>query len=303
MISLRGVFNSFPLWGKAGMGAPPPANSPGNRDACPHPSPPPKGEGARHILRLAMACLASLAIAAQAQSPQNTRRPGSDFMSPSTQALQRDDAANPAMLWVKDGEASWSRPAGTSAKACISCHAAAASSMKGVAARYPAFDTALQKPLTLGQRINQCRVAHQQAPALKPESDELLGLEAYVALQSRGMPIAPPEDARLAPYRERGLRQYERRIGQVNLSCAQCHDGLAGQRLAGSLIPQAHPTGYPLYRLEWQSLGSLQRRMRGCMSGVRAEPYAFDAAELVELELYLAARAKGMAMDAPAVRP
>ena len=88
------------------------------------------------------------------------------------------------------------------------------------------------------------------------------------------------------------------RIGQLNLSCAQCHDSLPGKRLAGSLIPEAHPTGYPVYRLEWQAMGSLQRRMRGCMSGVRAEPFAYGAQELVELELYLKTRAKGMAPSA-----
>jgi sulfur-oxidizing protein SoxA len=39
------------------------------------------------------------------------------------------------------------------------------------------------------------------------------------------------------------------------------------------------------------------------MSGVRAQPFAYGARELVELELYLNARAKGMAMEAPGVRP
>jgi sulfur-oxidizing protein SoxA len=77
----------------------------------------------------------------------------------------------------------------------------------------------------------------------------------------------------------------------------------AGGRLAGSVIPQAHPTGYPLYRLEWQGLGSLQRRLRGCMTGVRAEPFAAGSIEFVELELHLAARALGMAIETPAVRP
>ncbi|WP_460427902.1 FAD-dependent oxidoreductase [Azotobacter armeniacus] len=75
--------------------------------------------------------------------------------------------------------------------------------------------------------------------------------------------------------------------GQLDLSCAACHDDNWGKRLGGSLIPQAHPTAYPLYRLEWQSLGSLQRRMRNCMIGVRAEPFDFGAPELVDLELYL----------------
>ena len=76
-----------------------------------------------------------------------------------------------------------------------------------------------------------------------------------------------------------------------------------GRRLAGALIPQAHPTGYPLYRLEWQDLGSLQRRLRNCLTGVRAQPFSQGAPEYIELELFLMARAKGMAMETPAVRP
>jgi len=69
------------------------------------------------------------------------------------------------------------------------------------------------------------------------------------------------------------------------------------------VIPQGHPTGYPVYRLEWQSLGSLQRRLRNCMTGVRAEPFNYGAPPAVALELYLMERARGMPMDAPAVRP
>ena len=242
---------------------------------------------------------------AGAQTPQqkDTRRSGFEDMGASTQAMQKDDALNPGMLWVKDGEALWKQAAGASNKACASCHAAAPDSMRGVAARYPAFDVKLGRPITLGQRINQCRQQHQQAAPLRAESPELLGLESYVALQSRGLPLAPPDDARLEPFRRRGQQLFMQRMGQLNLSCAQCHDGLAGRRLAGSVIPEAHPTGYPVYRLEWQALGSLQRRLRGCMSGVRAQPFAYDAQELVELELYLNMRAKGMAMEAPAVRP
>ena len=101
--------------------------------------------------------------------------------------------------------------------------------------------------------------------------------------------------------------------GGASFSCAarasstcparNCHDDNWDRHLAGSAITQAHPTGYPLYRLEWQTLGSLQRRLRGCIFGVRAQPYDFGAPELVELELYLMTRAAGMAMEAPAVRP
>ncbi|MFS2035179.1 sulfur oxidation c-type cytochrome SoxA [Polaromonas sp. CT11-55] len=254
------------------------------------------------ILALLLVCLMGTA-GAQTPPPKDSRRSGFEDMGAATQAMQKDDALNPGMLWVQDGEALWKQPAGASGKACVSCHAAAQSSMRGVAARYPAFDAGLGRPLTLGQRINQCRQQHQQAAPLRPESQELLGLEAYVALQSRGLPLAPPDDARLEPFRQRGQQLFMQRIGQLNLSCAQCHDGLPGKRLAGSLIPEAHPTGYPVYRLEWQAMGSLQRRLRGCMSGVRAEPFSYGAQELLELELYLKTRAKGMVMEAPGVRP
>jgi sulfur-oxidizing protein SoxA len=245
--------------------------------------------------------LAALLLTA-CTTPIDKRRSGLDFMTPATQALQRDDTQNPAMLWVQDGEALWSRAEGTSGKSCADCHGEANRSMRGVALRYPRFDASLGRPLDLGERIAQCRV-RQGSPAATPEGHERLALEAFVAMQSRGLPIAPDDDARLAPFRERGRQRYEQRIGQLDLSCAQCHEALAGGRLGGSIIPQGHPTGYPIYRLEWQALGSLQRRLRSCMSGVRAEPYAYGAIELIELELHLMQRARGMPLETPAVRP
>ena len=132
---------------------------------------------------------------------------------------------------------------------------------------------------------------------------ELLSLTAYVARQSRGVPIDITIDARTQPFLDAGRATFDRRQGQLNLACAQCHDANWGRRLAGNVIPQAHPTGYPIYRLEWQSLGSLQRRLRNCLVGMRAEPYEYGAPEFVDLELYLMWRARGMTMETPAVRP
>ena len=254
----------------------------------------------------ALACALGWCIAAAASAagpPADARRSGFDFMGPSTQAMQRDDAQNPAMLWVQEGQALWNTAAGARNTSCAGCHGDAASSMRGVAARYPAFDAQAGGPLTLAERIGECRRRHQQAPPLEAESHALLSLESHVARQSRGLPIEAAGDARLAPFRERGRALFFQRIGQLGLACAQCHDHHAGQRLGGNVIPQGHPTGYPIYRLQWQGMGSLQRRLRNCMTGVRAEPFPFGAQELTELELYLKQRAAGMAMDAPAVRP
>ena len=236
-----------------------------------------------------------------AQTAKDARRSGFEDMRPATQAMQRDDSQNPAMLWVAEGEALFQRPPLPQSKACIACHTSA--SLRGTAARYPAFDAVLNRPVSLSHRINLCRERHQQAPAFAPESQPLLALETWVAHQSRGATIAVPDDARLAPFRSRGEQLYRTRIGQLNLSCAQCHDDRAGLRLGGSIIPQGHPTAYPLYRLEWQAVGSLPRRLRGCMTGVRAEPLAAHSVEMAELELYLASRAMGMPMETPGVRP
>lgn len=253
--------------------------------------------------RLALLLALNLPLPAEADgiSPAE-RRSGFDFMSPETQAMQQDDIANPGMLWVLDGERLWDVPAGGGGS-CGSCHADAESSMRGVAARYPAYDETSQAPIDLAGRIGQCRELRQQGAPLGRDSDELLSLTAYVAHQSRGIPVEPAEDSRLQPFRERGRQLFERPLGQLGLSCAECHDRHWGQRLGGAPIPQAHPTGYPIYRLEWQSVGSLQRRLRGCLVGVRAEPFASGAPELIELELYLMSRAQGLAIEAPGVRP
>lgn len=258
----------------------------------------------RMLLRLGKLCLFVCALSELAvQAQTDARRSGLAFMSPASQAMQRDDTLNPGMLWVKQGEALWQRAADADTKSCASCHGEAASSMRGVAPRYPAFDTTEQRPINLAQRINQCRQNRQQMPAWRAESQELLSLESFVAHQSRGLPITPPQDPRLQAFVERGRQRYQQRMGQLNLSCAQCHEQRWGQRLGGTLIPQSHPTAYPVYRLEWQGLGSLQRRLRNCMNGVRAEPYAFGSTELVELELYLASQAYGMPLETPGVRP
>ena len=240
--------------------------------------------------RVALALLLATGAAAQPQS-------GFELMAPETQAMQQDDTANPGMLWVQEGEALWQQ------SGCGGCHGEAAASMRGVAARYPAYDAARGGPIDLAGRINQCRVERQGAPALVLEGEPLLALTSFVAHQSRSLPIAPPEDPRLAPAKVQGEALFRERRGQLNLSCAQCHDDNAGRRLAGSPIPQGHPNGYPLYRLEWQGMGSLQRRLRNCMAGVRSEPFAYGSPEYLAIETFLMSRAAGLPLETPAVRP
>ena len=187
-------------------------------------------------------------------------------------------------------------------KACAGCHGGDAASMNGVAARYPAVDVASGALMNLEMRINACRRRHQEAEPLGWETQPLVALTAFVAHQSRGTPIAVATDGPARTHLEAGRRLFTTRQGQLNLACAQCHDDSWGRRLRGDTISQGHPTGFPVYRIEWQTLGSLQRRLRACQLGVRAEVLDFGAPEYLDLELYLAARAEGLATETPAVR-
>jgi len=256
----------------------------------------------RRPAALAAAALTMIIAAKAAELNPKDKRSGLDFMAPETRAMQEDDMSNPGMLSIGEGERLWRMKPGGSGVACAGCHGEAANSMRGAALRHPRVDAETRTLTDLAGQINLCR-GKQAAPPLPRESPELVALAAYVAHQSRGMVITLRPDAELSPWRAAGKRLYERRLGQLGLSCAACHDERWGERLGGSIIPQAHPTAYPLYRLEWQALGSLQRRLRNCMIGMRAEPYAYGAPEFMVLELYLMSRASGLRIETPGVRP
>lgn len=255
------------------------------------------------LRRLANAAVAIVFFTTTALAT-DTRKSSFDGMQPATQALQKDDTQNPAMLWVQDGVAQWPKSEGDTQKSCADCHGDM-KKMRSVATRYPQYSVHAKRVINLSQRINQCRTTQQRGSAWPHDSATLIGLESAIAMQSRGLPIAPPTatQPQLVEAQARGEVLFNQRIGQTDLSCRDCHNRLAGKRLGGSTIPQGHPTGYPIYRLEWQSVSSLQRRLRGCMTAVRAEPYAYGASELVELEAYLAKRAAGMTLESPGVRP
>ncbi len=138
----------------------------------------------RHLLPAFL--LAGLTAAHADPIPPDQRRSGFEQMSADTQAMQRDDFANPAMLAVREGEALWSAVPGPSKQSCAGCHGDARESMKGVAARYPAFDEAARRPIDLAGRIQQCRTERQGGERWARESPPLLAMTAYVGLQSRG---------------------------------------------------------------------------------------------------------------------
>jgi sulfur-oxidizing protein SoxA len=216
--------------------------------------------------------------------------------------MQDDEFDNPGSIWLARGAELWQSVDGKAGKACDSCHHDAAQSMRDVGARYPVYAKELGKLINVEQRINQCRTLRMGASTYASESEPLLAITAYVKHQALDQPMHVAIDGEAAPFFARGKALYETRRGQLDMACTHCHEDQHGQYLRAQRLSEGMSNGFPLYRLKWQSLGSLQRRVSGCMRDVRAEPYADGADEYVDLELYLAWRARGLPVETPAVR-
>jgi sulfur-oxidizing protein SoxA len=230
------------------------------------------------------------------------KKSGYVFAAPETREMMDDDFNNPSFLWVERGEMLWSAIDGGAGKSCESCHGDARTTMKGVGAIYPKYDERVGKVVTLEQRIDMCRLDRMQAEAFPWESEQLLGLTAFVKLQSRGMPVNVAADGSARPFWEKGKEFYYQRRGQLDVSCANCHEENAGKHLRTELLSEGHSNGFPLYRLKWQGFGSLQKRIAGCNEEIRAQPYPLGSDEYTNLELYLAWRGNGLPVETPAVR-
>ncbi len=260
---------------------------------------------ARAFRRRGRCALAGSLPQLHAEIPLNERRSGYEDMSARQHAPCRMTTP-PIRRCCRCSTARrcGSAKAGSAGKSCADCHGDATAEDEG---RLGALSGVLMTKL---EPAGRSRAARQPLPRAAPERDAVLVREqgdagahhlSRPAIARRADRAA--DDPRLAPFIEQGRAIYNQRQGQLNLSCGQCHDDNWGKVSPATTVPQGHPTGYPIYRLEWQSVGSLQRRLRNCLIGMRAEPIHSALPEHVNMELYLMWRARGMKVETPAVRP
>ena len=223
--------------------------------------------------------------------------------------LQSANAMNPIGLWIDEGKRKWE-------KDCSSCH-----TLEKVVKAVPNFPKldASQKLVNLEDQISVCRqrveattttTAIASAASQSFSNDDALTLELSTLLNDAArqlaINIAPPINPSHAIIWKKNLADGERlfktRLGHMNLSCQQCHDGKVGASMRAQKITAGHPTGFPAYRISWQGLGSIERRIRACYSGVQAQVPAPQDIRLRQLELYLKTRAQGLQLEGPSIR-
>jgi sulfur-oxidizing protein SoxA len=230
------------------------------------------------------------------------RNSGYFYLGRQTRLLQDDDFQNPGIFAVDQGAAMWRRVEGSQGRSCQSCHQNAVETMKGVATRYPAYDQRSGSILNLELVINRERVEKMGAAPLAYESPELLAITAFVSHQSRGLPKNVDVTGAAAPFFEQGKEFWNTRRGQIDISCAMCHDDRVGMLLRGDTISQGQTNGHPMYRLIWSSISSTHRMFQWCNTSMRAEPYPLGSPEYLALELYVAWRGRGLPVETPSVR-
>jgi len=225
------------------------------------------------------------------------------FRDPATRDMQMDDFENPAMLAVEEGEGLWSTVEGTAGQSCQDCHGDAADSMAGVRASMPHVngDGVLW---SMENYVNNCRTTRMGAA--EPwgwNSGQMRAMTSYISMQSRGMPVNVAIDGAAAPYWEQGREMYYTRFGQLELSCANCHEDSAGLMIRADHLSQGQISGFPTYRLKDQRVVSIHNRFVGCIRDTRAETFAMGSPEFIALELYVASRGNGLAVEGVSVRP
>ncbi len=174
----------------------------------------------------------------------------------------------------------------------------------GIVHKYPFFDTKRNEVITLPLAINECRKSHNEKP-LNLNRGDITSLLAYMAFTTRGKisKVEIPNDAAKAAY-ESGKKYYYTRRGQLNMACAHCHVDNAGKRIRSDLLspPIGHTTHWPVFRGQWDELGTLQRRFSGCNEQVRAKASAPESVEYRNLEYFLTYMSNGLPMNGPAFR-
>ncbi len=221
------------------------------------------------------------------------------FRTDETQSLQTDDFENPAMIFVDQGMDLFNEVAGTEGKSCASCHEGP-EEFAGLHAAMPKVIDG--KLVVMEDIINEQRAKHMGAEPLKWSGADMQALVALIGLQSRGMPMNVTIDGDAAPFWERGKEVYYTRYGQLQLSCANCHEDSYGMMIRADHLSQGQINGFPTYRLKQAKLISRHNRFRGCIRDTRAETFAEGSDVFRELELYVASRANGLSVETPAVR-
>jgi sulfur-oxidizing protein SoxA len=176
----------------------------------------------------------------------------------------------------------------------------------GIRQNYPYFDVNAGEVITLELALNRCRETNGE-DAYSYVKDEMASLTAYMAFTSRGKPfdIKIPNDPRALAAYQNGEKYFYARRGQLNFSCASCHVQNPGNHIRTEVLAPALGilAAMPIYRSEWNGMGTISRRFVTCNSQVRGVPLKPQDEDYRDVEYFLSYMSNGLPISGPGARP
>ena len=151
-------------------------------------------------------------------------------------------------------------------------------------------------------QITECMTERMGAEAYGYDTGPMRNMSALISSVSRGMVVDVAMDGPAQSTWEMGEEIYYTRYGQLELSCANCHEQNYGNNIRADHLSQGQINGFPTYRLRNSRLNSTHGRFHGCIRDTRGESFDPGSPEFIALELYLATRGNGLTVEGPSVR-
>jgi sulfur-oxidizing protein SoxA len=228
---------------------------------------------------------------------------------------------NPAELVAMRGEELWRTARGPKKASLEKCDIGlGAGVVKGAYAQLPRYFADVDQVMDFEARLVHCMVTLQgfdRAEVVKSpfsgagqRQTDIEAITAFVVEQSRGMPIAVPQDhPKERAAHDRGRTLFYMRAGPYDFACSTCH-GVDGQRIRLQDLPnfekdepaQRAFATWPAYRVSQGALRTMQWRMNDCFRQARWPEPIFISQGTIDLITFLGVKANGGKMDSPAIK-
>jgi sulfur-oxidizing protein SoxA len=213
-----------------------------------------------------------------------------------------DPIENPGMWAVDKAQELWKLKSSIGFS-CNTCHSDP-QAFKTWAAAMPKWEPKLNKVLGVEEFVTRHTKATTGADWLM-ETDENRAMSVYLHYLANGTPISidtSSVDAKAAL--ERGKQLSQRKLGELNFACTDCHGKSANHWIRGQWLgaPKGQADHFPTWRTSLLAIWDIRQRFQWCQVNIRADELPPDAKEYGDLELYLASQNAGLKLSVPGIR-
>jgi len=214
-----------------------------------------------------------------------------------------DAMENPGMWAVDKAQVLWKQRM-ASGFSCNTCHANPKTAFKTWAASMPKWESRLNKILGVEEFVTRHAKATTGATWLM-ETEENRAMSVYLHNLANGAPInvdTTSAEAKAAIGRGKALT--ERKLGELNFACADCHGKSANHWIRGQWLAEMKGMydHFPTWRTSLLAVWDIRQRFQWCQVNIRADELPPDAKEYGDLELYLASLNEGLKLSVPGIR-